>query len=145
MVWALSFSELLPLLDNVAPDIVISDYRLAGEETGFDVIDLLRAAFDEGLPAIIITGDTDPAVIRRMAEKGISVQHKPLDLKVLSERIAELNHLQKTKDALLGSENNLRLANNNADGLRVKKQTKGNPTMTAKFAELKNPDPSVAG
>ena len=145
VVWALSFSELLPLLDNVAPDIVISDYRLAGEETGFDVIDLLRAAFDEGLPAIIITGDTDPAVIRRMAEKGISVQHKPLDLKVLSERIAELNHLQKTKDALLGSENNLRLANNNADGLRVKKQTKGNPTMTAKFAELKNPDPSVAG
>ena len=49
-----------------------------------------------------------------------------------------IDHLQKTKDALLGSENNLRLANNKADDLSVKKLTKGNPTMAAKFAELKN-------
>lgn len=49
-----------------------------------------------------------------------------------------IDHLQKTKDALLGSENNLRLANNKADDLSVKKLTKGNPTMAAKFAELKS-------
>ncbi len=49
-----------------------------------------------------------------------------------------IDHLQKTKDALLGSENNLRLANNKADDLTVKKLTKGNPTMAAKFADLKN-------
>ncbi len=48
-----------------------------------------------------------------------------------------IDHLQKTKDALLGSENNLRLANNKADDLTVKKLTKKNPTMAAKFAELK--------
>jgi hypothetical protein len=53
-----------------------------------------------------------------------------------------IDHLQKTKDALLGSENNLRLANNKADDLTVKKLTKGNPTMAAKFAELKNDDTS---
>jgi hypothetical protein len=53
-----------------------------------------------------------------------------------------IDHLQKTKDALLGSENNLRLANNKADDLTVKKLTKGNPTMAAKFAELKNGDTS---
>jgi hypothetical protein len=53
-----------------------------------------------------------------------------------------INHLQKTKDALLGSENNLRLANNKADDLTVKKLTKKNPTMAAKFAELKNDDSS---
>ena len=46
-----------------------------------------------------------------------------------------IDHLQKTKDALLGSENNLRLANNKADDLTIKKLTKGNPTMAAKFAE----------
>ncbi|MFK7793805.1 MAG: DUF2130 domain-containing protein [Gammaproteobacteria bacterium] len=46
-------------------------------------------------------------------------------------------HLQKTKDALVGSENNLRLANNKADDLTVKKLTKGNPTMAEKFASLK--------
>lgn len=49
-----------------------------------------------------------------------------------------IDHLQKTKEALLGSENNLRLANNKADDLTVKKLTKGNPTMAAKFAEIKN-------
>ena len=47
-----------------------------------------------------------------------------------------IDHLQKTKEALLGSENNLRLANNKAGDLSVKKLTKGNPTMTAKFASL---------
>jgi len=49
-----------------------------------------------------------------------------------------IDHLQKTKDALLGSENNLRLANNKADDLTVKKLTNGNPTMATKFDELKN-------
>jgi len=44
--------------------------------------------------------------------------------------------LQKTKDALVSSENNLRLANDKADDLTVKKLTRGNPTMTAKFDEL---------
>jgi hypothetical protein len=51
-------------------------------------------------------------------------------------------HLQKTKDELLGSENNLRLANNKADDLTVKKLTKGNPTMAAKFDKLRNNDTS---
>lgn len=47
-----------------------------------------------------------------------------------------IDHLQKTKEALLGSENNLRLANNKADDLTIKKLTRGNPTMAAKFTEL---------
>ena len=50
-----------------------------------------------------------------------------------------IDHLQKTKEALLGSENNLRLANNKADDLTIKKLTRGNPTMVTKFAEL-NPE-----
>ena len=47
-----------------------------------------------------------------------------------------ISHLQKTKDALLSSENNLRLANNKAEDLTIKKLTHGNPTMKAKFDEL---------
>ena len=47
-----------------------------------------------------------------------------------------IDHLQKTKEALLSSVNNLRLANNKADDLSIKKLTKGNPTMIAKFNEL---------
>ena len=56
-----------------------------------------------------------------------------------------IDHLQKTKEALLGSENNFRLANNKAEELTVKKLTKGNPTMAEKFAELKNDGHSDAG
>lgn len=47
-----------------------------------------------------------------------------------------IDHLQKTKEALLSSENNLRLANNKADDLSIKKLTRGNATMIAKFNEL---------
>jgi len=48
-----------------------------------------------------------------------------------------INHLQKTKDALLGVNNNLRLANNKAQDITIKKLTWGNPTMKAKFKALK--------
>ena len=48
-----------------------------------------------------------------------------------------ISQLQKTKDALLSSENNLRLANDKASDLTIKKLTRGNPTMAAKFADLK--------
>jgi hypothetical protein len=47
-----------------------------------------------------------------------------------------IDHLQKTKEALLSSENNLRLANNKTEDLTIKKLARGNPTMAAKFAEL---------
>jgi hypothetical protein len=56
-----------------------------------------------------------------------------------------IDHLQKTKDALLGSENNLRIANDKAQDVTIKKLTRGNPTMAAKFTELKNHGPSDSG
>lgn len=49
-----------------------------------------------------------------------------------------IKHLQKTKDALLGSQNNLRIANNKAQDVTIKKLTHGNPTMKAKFADISN-------
>lgn len=51
-----------------------------------------------------------------------------------------IDHLQKTKEALLGTDRNLRLANDKAQDVTIKKLTKGNPTMAAKFAELKAPE-----
>ncbi len=61
-----------------------------------------------------------------------------------SEAIDEIDktidHLEKTKKALLSSENNLRLANNKAEDLTIKKLTKNNPTMAQKFANLKKDD-----
>ncbi len=49
-----------------------------------------------------------------------------------------IDHLQKTKEALLSSDNNLRLANQKAEDLTIKKLTQGNPTMKARFDELYN-------
>ena len=56
-----------------------------------------------------------------------------------------IDHLQKTKEALLGTDRNLRLANDKAQDVTIKKLTRGNPTMAAKFDELKEPGPSVVG
>ena len=47
-----------------------------------------------------------------------------------------IDHLQKIKKNLLSSEDNLRLANNKAEELTIKRLTKNNPTMEAKFKAL---------
>ena len=47
-----------------------------------------------------------------------------------------IDHLQKTKEALLGTDRNLRLANDKAQDVTIKKLTRNNPTMASKFAEL---------
>lgn len=54
-----------------------------------------------------------------------------------------IKDLEKTKDALYKSANNLRLANDKAEDLTIKKLTRGNPTMAAKFADLKDHDTST--
>ena len=54
-------------------------------------------------------------------------------------------HLQRTKDALLSTSNNLRLANNKAQDVSVKRLTRNNPTMAKKFDELRStgaPEPA---
>ncbi len=56
-----------------------------------------------------------------------------------------IDHLQKTKEALLGTDRNLRLANDKAQDVTLKKLTRGNPTMADKFAELKDPGPADGG
>ena len=58
--------------------------------------------------------------------------------KAIDEIDKSIDHLQKTKDALLGTDRNLRLANGKAQDVTIKKLTRGNPTMAGKFAELKN-------
>ena len=56
--------------------------------------------------------------------------------KAIDEIDDTIKHLQKVKESLIGSENQLRLANEKAKDISVKKLTKNNPTMQAKFAEL---------
>ncbi|RYD50623.1 MAG: DUF2130 domain-containing protein [Sphingobacteriales bacterium] len=54
-----------------------------------------------------------------------------------------ISHLQKTKEALLSSDRNLRLANDKAQEVTIKKLTRGNPTMAAKFAEIEHVDQGI--
>ncbi len=57
--------------------------------------------------------------------------------KAIDEIDKSIDHLIKTKEALLGTDRNLRLANDKAQEVTIKKLTRANPTMVAKFAELK--------
>lgn len=54
----------------------------------------------------------------------------------IAEIDKSINHLQKTKEALLGTDRNLRLANDKAQDVTIKKLTRNNPTMAVKFSEL---------
>ncbi len=51
-----------------------------------------------------------------------------------------IDHLKKTKEALEGADRNLRIANDKAQDVTIKKLTRGNPTMAAKFADLEKPE-----
>ncbi len=72
----------------------------------------------------------------RLASEGFEEAVKRID--------EAIKDLEKTKEALHKSANNLRLANDKADDLTIKKLTRGNPTMAAKFADLKNSGASDA-
>ena len=92
VIAAASGSGLYQKVARQLPDIVVSDYRLAAGETGYDAIQLLRERTRADLPAILITGDTDPAIIRSMADRGIAVLHKPLVLETLLACLDDLTH-----------------------------------------------------
>ena len=83
-------AALLTELNYLPPDIVVSDYRLTKGETGYDVITAVRARYGAEMPAFLITGDTDPKLLRRMTDRGIVVLHKPLDLEALQACLEDL-------------------------------------------------------
>lgn len=65
------------------PELVIADFRLAGGTTGIDVIKAVRASCGGPVPAVVLTGDTDPATIRSIVGEGLHLLHKPLQLEAL--------------------------------------------------------------
>ena len=65
--------------------------------------------------------------------------------KAIDEIDATIKHLEQVKENLTKSENNLRLANNKAEDLTIKRLTRGNPTMTAAFAEARMKKEQEAG
>lgn len=61
------------------PDLIISDYHLSGEATGFSIVQQLREALSAPIPAFLISGDTTPESQREAKAKGCHLLHKPVD------------------------------------------------------------------
>lgn len=90
VVDAATTPALLAGLGKIPPDILIADYRLGNEETGVDSINAVKAAFCAPIPAIVLTGDTDPDRVREITAHGVKVRHKPLKLEALTECLHDI-------------------------------------------------------
>ncbi len=60
------------------PNLLISDYRLRENKTGAEAIQQIHGVLDEEIPALIITGDTDPLRIQEAEASGFAIIHKPI-------------------------------------------------------------------
>ena len=60
------------------PDALISDFRLANQATGMDVMSLLKQNFERPIPTLIVTGDTDKENLKILKENKLQVLHKPV-------------------------------------------------------------------
>ena len=77
------------------PDLIISDYQLAGGKTGFEAIDRLRGVLGGPIPALLISGDTAPERLREASASGHLLLHKPVSPAALR---ATLNHLLRQRE-----------------------------------------------
>ena len=92
VIAATSGREALRQLAGVTrpPDVLICDYRLRENENGVGVVAAIRNEFNADIPALLITGDTDPAQIRAITASGLAALHKPLREEELNEAICAL-------------------------------------------------------
>jgi CheY-like chemotaxis protein/anti-sigma regulatory factor (Ser/Thr protein kinase) len=72
------------------PDVLVCDYRLRLSETGLDVIEKLRSEFNQEILAILITGDTAPALLQDTLSSGLTVLHKPVQADALYRALEQL-------------------------------------------------------
>ncbi len=72
------------------PDLIISDYRLNEMSNGIDAISQLRQALGEDVPAIVITGDTDPRLLEKIQNEDFYLLHKPVNVAKLRKVISSL-------------------------------------------------------
>jgi signal transduction histidine kinase len=61
------------------PDLIVSDYHLSGGKTGIEVIEALRKTLSVEIPAFLISGDTNPELLRQARASGYHLLHKPVD------------------------------------------------------------------
>jgi len=79
------------------PDVIVSDYRLPGDNDGLEVIAQLRRHFGRDIAAIVITGDTAPETIQRIKQAGFPVLNKPLQPAKLRALLTHLLQQNRTR------------------------------------------------
>ena len=85
--------ELLELAAAVPgkPCLILSDYRLREHQTGIEAIDRIREEYnDDAIPALLVSGDTDPQRLIEVAQRELPLLHKPVDPAHLQSAIARL-------------------------------------------------------
>ena len=92
VVTAMSGQEAMSRLAGTerVPDALICDYRLRVTETGPEAIALLQAEFNRDLPALLITGDTAPALLQQILSCGVPVLYKPVQASILRDALVRL-------------------------------------------------------
>lgn len=75
---------------NIVPDFILADLRLRGGDTGLDAVTALHEALAKPIPAVIVTGDTDPIRIRQASASGHIIMHKPVEPARLEKAIQQL-------------------------------------------------------
>ena len=90
-VKASGLAEALEALPGAArpPALILADYRLRGEKTGAEAIEILRQAIGRRIPGIIVTGDTEPARLAQAARSGFRLLSKPVDANDLYAAMTE--------------------------------------------------------
>jgi len=78
VVLAATVDEAVSVAGSKALDLLIVDYRLAGETTGLDAVSRVRRSADTEIPALVITGDTAPERLREARKSGYPLLHKPV-------------------------------------------------------------------
>lgn len=71
------------------PDLILSDYRLRNDESGIQVVARVRALLDHPVPALLISGDIDPARVKEAHDHGLPLLHKPLRVPQLRAAMAQ--------------------------------------------------------
>lgn len=71
-------------------DMILSDWRLRGQENGVDAVRAVRAVSGDATPAVLITGETSPELIKLAHESGLVVLHKPLQPRQLVRLVKHL-------------------------------------------------------
>jgi signal transduction histidine kinase/ActR/RegA family two-component response regulator len=85
-----SSADALDCLEDMTPDLIITDFRLRHDETGKQVLQALRAYLGTPVPAIIMTGDTSPQRLRDAQSTSALLLHKPVSTGQLRDAMVQL-------------------------------------------------------